>query len=152
MLAKGDSHESTVNYLYPLSEYLRPWKLSTFAFGVALMIAGATYTPQPDWDIPISIIMPLITYVTAPCGVSVLVNRRWAYLPVALFFAWFSVDGSYAMYWHFRDPVVLDHMRSANAPISALLYGLCGVFWLYRGSLRELAADVRRAVSRRQSG
>jgi len=140
-----------VNFFYTPAEYLRPWKLATFAFGVALMILGAIYTPAPDWDIPISVIMPVITYLTAPCAVRTLVDRRWRHLPLALFFAWFAVDGSYALYWHFRDPFVLETMRSANAPISAILYALCGVFWLYRGSLRELLTETRRAFERRRA-
>jgi hypothetical protein len=152
LLAKGDSHASVVSFFDPPSEYLRPWKLATFAFGVALMIAGAIYTPQPDWDIPISIIMPGITYVTAPCSVRAVATLTWRHLPLALFFTWFSVDGSYAIYWHFRDPAALEHMRSANAPISLLLYCLCGLVWLYRGSLRSLVIDVRRALSRRNPG
>ena len=140
-----------MTFFYSLREYLRPWKLATFACGVALMIVGAIYTPQPDWDIPISLIMPAITYLTAPCSVRTFVDRRWQHLPLALFFTWFSVDGSYAIYWYFRDPFVLDTMRSANAPISLVLYCLCGMLWLYRGSLRELNADVRSAIRRRKS-
>ena len=141
----------TGTFFYAPREYLRPWKLATFAFGVALMIAGAIYTPAPDWDVPISVIMPVITYLTAPCGVRVLVERRWRHLPLALFFTWFSVDGAYAIYWHYRDPFVLETMRSANAPISLILYGLCGMFWLYRGSLRDLRGDVKNALARRRA-
>ena len=33
-------------------------------------------------------------------------------------------------------------MRAWNFPASLGLHGLCGVLWLYRGSLQELAADV----------
>ena len=40
-----------------LREYLRPWKLATLAFGIALLIAGSFYYEAPDWDIPISLIM-----------------------------------------------------------------------------------------------
>jgi hypothetical protein len=137
-----------MSFFYSRAEYLRPWKLATFAFGVALMIAGARWTPAPDWDVPISVIMPALTYLTAPCAVRTLADRRWRHLPLALFFTWFSVDGCYAVYWYFRDAFVLETMRSANAPISLILYGLCGIFWLYRGSLRELQADVRRALTR----
>lgn len=137
-----------MSFFYPMAEYLRPWKLATFVFGVALMITGAIYRIAPDWDVPISLIMPGITYLTAPCGVSVFVRRQWKLAPAALFFAWFSVDGIYAIYWYFQDPWVLETMRSANAPISLMLYGLCGFFWLYRGSLKALQSDVRNAVRR----
>ncbi len=73
-------------------------------------------------------------------------ERRWRLVPLALFFTWLSVDGCYAIYWHFKDPFVLETMRSANAPISLVLYCLCGLFWLYRGSLRELYTDICDAV------
>ena len=32
-----------------LREYLRPWKLATLAFGIALLIAGSFYYEAPDW-------------------------------------------------------------------------------------------------------
>ena len=49
-----------------LIEYARPWKLLTFLAGVALMVAGALAGLAPDWDVPISLIMPVLTYLTAP--------------------------------------------------------------------------------------
>jgi hypothetical protein len=58
---------------------------------------------------------------------------------------WFTVDGCYWIYWHFRDPAALDAMRSANFPASLALYGCCGVGWLYRGSLRQFVSDVHQA-------
>ncbi len=82
-----------------LAEYARPWKLLTLALGVALLIAGSYYYEAPDWDIPISLIMALLAYLTAPWSLRVIVERRWELWPV---------------------------------------YGMCGVVWLYRGSLREL--------------
>jgi hypothetical protein len=54
-----------------------------------------------------------------------------------LFATWFTVDGCYAIYWYFKDPVALDMMRDVNFPASLSLYGMCGVVWLYRGSLRQ---------------
>ncbi len=46
-------------------EYLRPWKLATYAFGLFLLVVGSFYCRAPDWDIPISIIMSFFTYLTA---------------------------------------------------------------------------------------
>ena len=54
-------------------------------------------------------------------------ERNWRLLPLALFCTWLSVDGCYALYWHFKDPAALEAMRSANAPASLALYGICGV-------------------------
>jgi hypothetical protein len=130
-------------YLYPPSEYLRPWKVLSLLAGIALLITGSILTPAPDWDIGITFIMAGCTYLTAPCTMRVLLERRWRQLPIAIAATWLSVDGFYALYWHFMDPDTLAFMRSANAPVSLALYGLCGIFWLYRGSLKSLAADAR---------
>ena len=128
--------------IHPWTEYLRPWKLFTLAAGIALLLVGAFKHYAPDWDVPISFIMALLAYLTAPWSLRVLLERRWRLLPLALLATWFTVDGCYALYWHFRAPEVLALMRAWNAPASLALYGVCGVLWLHRGSLRELLADV----------
>jgi hypothetical protein len=127
-------------------EYLRPWKLLSLACGVGLLIAGAFYYQAPDWDVPISLIMAGLAYLTASWSLRVILQRRWTLWPAALLVAWFSVDGSYWLYWHFKDPLALAAMRSANFAASLPLYGLCGMIWFYQGSLRELMADLRRAL------
>ncbi len=133
--------------LYPWTEYLRPWKLFTLAAGIALLVIGALLELAPDWDIAISFIMALLAYLTAPWSLHVLLARRWRLLPLALLATWFTVDGCYALYWHFENPAALALMRAWNAPASLALYGLCGLLWLYRGSLRELATDIAGARS-----
>ena len=65
-------------------EYLRPWKLTTLAIGIGLLLIGADYQPAPDWDYSISFIMASLTYLTAPWSVQVLRSRRWRWLPLAL--------------------------------------------------------------------
>lgn len=137
------------NFFYQPREYLRPWKLFSLACGIALLILGSIYTPALDWDIPISLIMAGFTYLTAPCSLKSLLERSWRQLPLVLACTWFSVDGCYAIYWHVKDPSALEAMRSANAPASLALYGICGVLWLYRGSLKELAAEVQTAIRKR---
>ncbi len=144
MKLRSDEYSSeAVNFLYKPSEYLRPWKLFSLAAGIALLVLGSIYMPAPDWDIPISFIMAGPTYLTAPCSLRVLLERRWRQMPLAAASTWFAVDGCYAIYWHFVDPAALTFMRSANAPASLSLYGMCGVIWLYRGSLAQLADQVR---------
>jgi hypothetical protein len=129
-----------------MNEYLRPWKLVTFAIGLALLIVGAIYDQAVDWDIPISLIMAACAYLTAPWSMRVVLERRWRRFPLMLFATWFSVDGCYWLYWRETKPAVLEIMRSANFPASLALYGLCGAIWLYRGSLRELLAETRESM------
>ena len=132
-------------YLYSLAEYLRPWKLACLLSALGLLVVGSFLTPAPDWDVPITLIMGVSTYLTAPPTMRVLFERHWRVLPIAILATWLSVDGLYALYWYLRDPVVLAQMRSANAPVSLALYGLCGIFCLYRGSLKSLIDEVRAA-------
>ncbi len=125
------------------TEYFRPWKLFTLAIGIALLIVGSFYYKAPDWDIPISFIMAILAYLTAPWSLRVILERQWRLWPSMLLATWFSIDGCYAIYWSFKDPVALEMMRSANFPASLSLYGMCGILWLYQGSLGQLFSDVK---------
>jgi hypothetical protein len=126
-----------------ISEYFRPWKLITLIIGIGLLIAGSYYYPAPDWDIPVSLIMATLTYLAAPWSIRVIYERKWRFLPLAIFATWFAVDGCYAIYWHFRDPAALEMMRVANFPASLSLYLLCGMIWLYRGSVKKMLAEIK---------
>ena len=131
-----------------LKEYARPWKISTLLLGIALLIAGAYYYDAPDWDVPISLIMAVLAYLTAPWSMHVLVERRWKHWPAMLLATWFTVDGCYAIYWYFRNPVALEQMRDANWPASLSLYWMCGLIWYYRGGLAQMCEDARRFLRR----
>ena len=125
-----------------LTECARPWKLATLALGIALLILGSFYYEAPDWDIPISLIMAILAYLTAPWSLRVLVERKWRYWPAMLFATWFTVDGCYWIYWHFKNPAALELMRDVNFLASLSLYGFCGIVWLYRGSLHQLSSET----------
>ena len=120
-----------------MSDYLRPWKLATFAFGLGLLLFGADFYGAPDWDYPISFIMAALTYLCAPWSARVLMARRWRWLAPALFAYWFTVDGCYWLYWQAVRPEALL-MREANFYASTCLYWLCGFIWLHQGPLRDL--------------
>ena len=64
-----------------------------------------------------------------------------------LFFTWFTVDGCYAIYWHFKNPIALELMRSANFPASLSLYGICGIVWLFRGNLKEMSTELKKHLN-----
>jgi hypothetical protein len=42
-----------------------------------LLIVDRVYYQAPDWDIPISLIMALVGYVTASWSMRVMVERQW---------------------------------------------------------------------------
>lgn len=109
--------------------FINAWNLATLGAGVALLIVGALYYQAPDWDIPISLIMAGFSYLTAASSIQVLVQRNWKKFPAMLLATWWTVDGCYAVYWHFKDPVALDFMRDANWPASLALYWMCGLVW-----------------------
>jgi len=126
-----------MSFFYPAVEYVRPWKLCSLSCGIILLMIGARYSCLPDWDVPISFIMAVFAYVTAPCSLRVFMDRQWKQLPQALFWTWFSVDGTYTIYWNLVDPAALI-FRPANAMASLALYGMCALVWLHRGTLKQL--------------
>jgi hypothetical protein len=129
-----------------MTEYLRPWKLITLALGINALIYGSYLEPSPDWDVGISVLMAVMTYLTAPWSLRVLLERRWRMLPLALFWVWLSVDG---VYWAWNHALPdINGWREANFPASLSLYGWCAVIWLYKGSLKEMAADFRGLLRR----
>lgn len=130
-----------------IMEYMRPWKLLALLVGVVLLVVGSFYYQAPDWDIPISLIMAFFAYLTASWSMRVVLERQWQRLPLMLFFTWFTVDGCYWLYWSFKDPVALELMREVNFPASLSLYGMCGLVWYHKGSLRQLIAKAKALVS-----
>ena len=130
-----------------IAEYKRPWKLFSLFIGISLLIIGSFCYQAPDWDIPISLIMASFAYLTAPWSLRVVVERQWKMFPLMLFFTWFTVDGCYWLYWHFKNPVSLELMREANFPASLSLYGICGLVWYYQGSLKEMLISIRQVNS-----
>jgi len=125
------------------NEYWRPWKLFSLLCGLSLLIFGSYYMPAPDWDIPISFIMAIFTYLTAPWGMRVLLEKQWKNFPLMLFYTWLSVDGCYWLYWYYKNPQALELMRTANFPASLSLYFTCGLIWYYQGTLNQFITDIR---------
>lgn len=136
-------------YFYPAVEYVRLWRLFSLFCGIAFLMIGAEYSGLPDWDVPISLIMAGFAYLTAPCSLRVLVERRWKQFPQALFWMWFTVDGTYTIYWQLIDSTALM-FRPANAMASLALYGMCALVWWHRGTLRELVGHAASLVPGRQ--
>ena len=129
-------------------EYLRPWKLATYALGLGLLVVGSFHYEAPDWDIPISIIMSFFTYLTAGWSMQVILERRWRQWPAMIFATWWAVDGCYALYWSLTNPEALELMREANWPASLALYWMCGLLWFWNGTLQELYEALKRRLRR----
>ncbi|HSC75249.1 MAG TPA: hypothetical protein VLB90_03305 [Pseudomonadales bacterium] len=138
------SYREKMNAL--IVEYCRPWKLLALCAGLLLLIVGSYYYQAPDWDIPISLIMACFAYLTAAWSLRVILERRWKVFPLMLFWTWFTVDGCYWLYWHFKNPVALELMRDVNFPASLSLYGMCGLAWYYQGSLKEFYANMKETL------
>jgi len=93
-----------------MTDCLRPCKLLTLAVGIVLLVAGAYHYEDyeaPDWDVPISFIMALLAYRTAPWSMRMILERRWRQWPAMVFATWFRVDGCYWLYWRSVDPRAL---------------------------------------------
>ncbi len=116
---------------------------------MALLIIGSFIYKAPDWDIPISIFMATLTYFSASWSMHVLTERQWFKLPLMLFITWFCVDGCYAIYWYFKDPIALALMRDVNFLASLSLYGMCGLVWYYEGSMKDALSSFRKVLQSR---
>ena len=127
-------------------EILRPWKLFSFFLGLGLLIAGSRLTALPDWNVMVSFIMALATYLSASWVLRVFLTRRWSLMPAALLAAWGTVYGCYVGYWHVVDPSVSVALPSLAIAEVAALFMICGLIWLYQGSLKELACNLRTAL------
>lgn len=133
-----------------LAELARPWKLLSFAIGMGWLLFGALNYGISDWDIGVSLLMGGLTYLSAPWSVRIILaavryrSRGWFFgIAMALFVAWVVVDGVYVLY----HTIMGNRMfRIENFFASSALYFLAGSIWLYRGSLREFLANVRRVV------
>jgi hypothetical protein len=126
-----------------IREYLRPWKLTSFTVGLGLLLAGAWHYRLPDWDVGVSVVMAVLTYLTAPWSVRALWERRWRRLPLAIFYGWLSVDGAY---WAWHTLVGNQMLRADQWPTSLCLWLICGFLWLPRMSLGEARGLITGAM------
>ncbi len=143
-----------------IEEYKRPWKLFSLFIGLAILICGSIYFQAPDWDIPICFIMAFFTYLTASWCMHVIVEWQWKKFPLMAFYAWFSIDGCYWLYWHYLNPDVLVYSREIFRQKSSTeifdtrnlenLKYLCfsKIYWSWRKimSLIEYLANFERKV------
>lgn len=118
-------------------------KNTTFAVGLAFLLYGALSFGIQDWDVGVSLVMAACTYATADWVVNVLRRREYRRYPLALFFTWFAVDGSYFAYWQIVNPDAM--LRGVQWLPSLMMYLLCGVIWSALPTPRE-ALDLFRST------
>lgn len=105
---------------------LVPWKLASFAVAAAGLTWMAPYTHDPNWDRPISIVMSLLTFATAPFAVAALWRRRDVLVAAC---AWLlSASWSFDWYWLARRGWYPDGWAS-NLVASSALYLTAGMLW-----------------------
>jgi hypothetical protein len=137
-------------------EWLRPWKLATFAIAMSWLLYGATHYEIADWDVGVTVVMGTLTYTTAPWAVRMLGGALryrpkywWLHVAIALATAVFVVDTVYMTY-HWA--AVNTTYREENFRASLPIYLMAGLTWLYRGTLRQLLAEAGQAWRERAAG
>jgi hypothetical protein len=69
-----------MSYLDPPAEYVRAWKLFSLLCRFSILLIGARCLGLPDWDVTVSFVMAVSAYLTAPCILGVVLERRWKQL------------------------------------------------------------------------
>jgi hypothetical protein len=129
----------------------RRWKLLTFAVAFVGIVIIAPRTGDPTWDHWDAAFMAVLTYVTAPWTLGVVVRAllrrrekrdsrlrleryasRFSEVFVAACVWLFSASFSYDLYIFVRDHVY-PRSWSANLVVSSALYACGGAMWSLRG-------------------
>lgn len=125
-------------------EYFRAWKLFTLWIGVSILVLGSVYYQQQDWDVTLSILMALLTYITAPLAVKAIRNGGFMAWTGALTWWIFTVDTTYMIY---NGAMGNYTIRGENLIVSTCLYWMCGLLWVYEGKLSSLANEIKERLN-----
>jgi len=129
-------------------ELIRPWKFFSFCAAMSWLFYGALNYNIGDWDVGVTIIMGVLTYLMAPWSVYIIWSairfrpKFWVLHIIAAFTAaLFVVDWAYMLYHTIAgNPIYREDNFYASTP----LYFLAGIVWLYRGSLKDLIANIQK--------
>lgn len=131
-------------------ELVRPWKLFTFGISMSWLLYGALFYNVQDWDVGVTLLMGILTYLLAPWSVYIIYSaikyrpKHWYFHIMTALVAWlFVVDWIYMLYHTIMGNQTL---REANFYTSTPLYFMAGIVWFYRGSLKDLLNNIRRLV------
>jgi hypothetical protein len=103
------------------------WKNFTYLIGLAWLIYGAMYFDYMDWDINISLLMSLCTYLSADHFIRAIKTKSYPKIALWSIAAWWSIDGVYWLYWSLVEKTAM--IREGQWAMSACLYLLCGMIW-----------------------
>ena len=164
MIAILKSGEAWTKIMYPSfslykysKELMRPWKLLTFAFALSYYIWGAYHYKCPTWDVPVSIIMSVLTYIFAPWVVKsayYLIQKRPKHWIRGLFICagvlYACASGSYELYNWWNLGYWPPPTYWVNLYYSSLIFFAAGMFWRFEGTFRALLniliMDIRRLL------
>ncbi len=111
----------------------KPWKIGTFLTATGGLTAIAPYTGDPTWDYVDSIVMSVLTYLTAPWAVGAMykvARRRLApsqgYVAACVWM--FTASWFYDLYILLRDGIYPGTWAS-NIVLSSILYAAAGMMW-----------------------
>jgi hypothetical protein len=109
-----------------------PWKLSTLAVAMAMLVAASPYAGDPTWDAVDSVLMSATVYWLAPWSVAILVrdlrSRRWgvrAFAAIVLLFSPSWVFDVYVLCRHGEYPATW----AGNLAFAGLFAAAGGLFW-----------------------
>lgn len=140
-------HNTHIHYQLIFNEYFRLWKLIGLFLVISSLIIGSLLFELPDWDISISIIMPVFTYFLSPISLWLFLNlkdKRFLgkslCIMISLFLCWFSID---FIYCYYNDYYHHHYYRESNFFASFILYWLSAFFLAYCGTFKELKRDIQ---------
>jgi hypothetical protein len=74
--SKNEEHTMLLIDKAHAHELIRPWKLLTLVAGLGLLIYGSAIHRFSDWDVGVSVLMGVLTYIVSPWS-SATINYGW---------------------------------------------------------------------------
>lgn len=136
-------------------ELVRPWKLITLFLALAYYIWGAYHYQCPTWDIPVSIIMGLLTFIFAPWTVNsiyYLVKHKPTKWLIKLILCGMIIyacaSGSYELYNWWNLGYHPPPTYWVNLYYSSLMFLAAGMVWRFEGTFKDLVTNLIKSIKR----
>lgn len=109
------------------------WKLISFILATVLISSVSKFAHDPTWDIGVSVLMSILTYLTSPFAVKsiydgIITKKITQSLVVSFIFIYLSSVGSYDFYNYVLYGFIPES-NIENVFISVPIYLLAGIFW-----------------------